>query len=386
MRQILLFLLFATVGLAVSCSSGHGRWHSDLAEAERLIDTWELDSAAAVMARLDGASFGSGLDSALYALNYIRLEKMSGRILPNDSAAAVATGYFDDGRHPRRAMLAWYYRACVQFDNRQYSDAVVSARRMKTFADRIDAYLYQARYADIMAYCSELVGDHLSAARFYTYAFNRYKDHISPDDVGYLNYFFTEARSSWLRAGRIDSALFLSLEMKPIILAKADSSVVGDWLSNHATLLLNSQIRDYDGARALYREMDSIHARYSPDDPNHRIARLLIRALADDDRLAMDSAIMLESQYGSSHLSYGYFLHDLTADQMLDMRLECNLDPMRVLGPLTEPNRVAPGVRAAADGDVADGGGWSLAEWRHVAVVAAVILVLAAVAWRRRQR
>ncbi|MDE7144029.1 MAG: hypothetical protein K2N76_04440, partial [Muribaculaceae bacterium] len=70
MRQILLFLLFATVGLAVSCSSGHGRWHSDLAEAERLIDTWELDSAAAVMARLDGASFGSGLDSALYALNY----------------------------------------------------------------------------------------------------------------------------------------------------------------------------------------------------------------------------------------------------------------------------------------------------------------------------
>lgn len=384
-RQVLLFLICVAAGALVSCSPDYGPDYAKLSEAERLIDTWKLDSAEVLMEQFEGADFSNGRDSALYALNRIRIEKMSGRILPNDSLATVATRFFDDGRHPRRAMLAWYYRACVQFDNRLYSDAMSSARRMKMFADQIDAYLYQARYADIMAYCSELVGDNLSAAKYYTYAFNRYKDRISSDDVGYLNYFFTEARSAWLRAGRIDSALYLSNKMKGIILAKADSVVVSDWISNHATLLLNRQIHDYDGARNLYREMDSIHAKYDPSAPNHRIAKLLIRALADNVPQAMDSALQLESEFGSAHLSYGYFLHDLTPDEMLDMHLAYNLDPICVLGPLTEPNRCAPSVSAGDDGEAAavDDDNRSMLLAMGVAALVLLFIVAGLIAIRR---
>lgn len=340
MKHIRLFIAFVAALLAASCQESHGPGHEELLEAERLIDIWELDSARVLMAGLEKMPFADRGDTALYALNKIRLEKMRRVILPNDSLAEIATSYFDDGSHPRRAMLAWYYRACSQFDNRHYSSAVKSARRMKVFADQIGAYLYQARFGDIMANCAELVGDNLSAARYFTYAMNRYKEHISPDDLGYIYYFFVEARRSWLRAGRTDSALILSTQMKPIILSHNDSTVRSNWMSNHATLLLNE--KEFDDARRFYPEMDSLHVNYDPSAPNHRIARLLIRALADGDNQAMDSALMLEAEYGAGQLSYGYFLHDLTPAEMLDDHAAGeSVDPMSMLDSLDEPEATA---------------------------------------------
>lgn len=310
-------ILALALTVTFGCRNEEAPGRATLLEAERLIDIWQIDSASTLMDNAKSMTFGGKADSALYALNHIRLKKMQGIVLTDDSLATLAADFYSKIGDVHRAMLAWYYLTCQLFDTGHYTEAAVCAEKMKNYAELEQDHLYLARYGDIMGHCAELVGNNLSAARHFTYSYRQFKDNI-PDSENYIDFFFCMARNAWLKSGRIDSALILSREIKPIILSMTDTNTVSRWISNHATMLLNNRVRDYEGAKALYREMDSIGAPYWPEASNHRITQALIKALSERDTVAWHQAMELINKYGTRDIAYGYFVNDMTADDFYE--------------------------------------------------------------------
>ncbi len=327
--------LAVVMSVMTSCTKEPNPTYTKLLEAEHFLNIVELDSAASRLDELKTMPLNDIQDSVLYTLVHSRYEKYRGHKLPDDEMPGIAAAYYSSINDNTHAMLAWYYQACVDFAQRRYSDAAINGTKMKYYAEQKDDHLYMARYADLMGHCAEAIGNNLTAARYYTYAYNEFTNYIC-EEPGYIDYFFTLSRNAWLKAGVIDSAIAISQKVKPYLLADGDSARVSKWLSNHATMLLNDKVRDYEGARALYAEMDSIGAPYKRYATSHKITKMLIHALADNDSAAWDEAMQMVEQSGGKNLSFGYFFHDPSATEIMVPRSNLNMDIEEILESMPE--------------------------------------------------
>lgn len=382
MKRIWYLIVVTLAWVLAGCDDEPGADRQMLLRAEYFIDTWQLDSAEAVMGELRGRRLPGREDSALYALNFMRLAKVAGHEeLPDDAMAAMATAFYDGANQPHRAMLAWYHRACMLYDSRHYMEAMSAMGRMKPYAEQLNDYLHLSRYGDLLGHCYEISDKNREAARHYTYAFRQFLNN-EPDNAGYLKYFSTLATKAWLRAGYVDSALVISNTMKPLVLALKDTSIVSSWISSHATMLLDERVQDYEGAAALYDEVDSLHVPYWPGAANHRIARLLIKSGLENDTAAWNEAMALIDKYGVESLSFGYRFHGATAPDQLEMHSDIYIDPATVLPSLSGWNEEPDSAAGDVEASVAD----SPVTHIILGVLLGVVALAALVVVRRRGR
>lgn len=133
-----LFLLLLLV--FVSCTPD-----TKVTDAERLFDT-DYDSACIVIRSINPEKLISQKSKAIYALSLTRADFYNGTAHTNDSLISIATGFFDR-KDPRRASLAWYYKARTDALTQNYDEQIQSLLKSQDYAlksknEKLLAYIY----------------------------------------------------------------------------------------------------------------------------------------------------------------------------------------------------------------------------------------------------
>lgn len=228
MKLKVLAALVAVVSVLCGCRERTApQYAQELRAMAEKMDSARWDAACPAIEAVDPASLHTRSDSALYSLLAYANIKRSPRPAPApDSLISTATDYYADGAEPRRAMMAWYFRACSNFDRGRYADAVYHAMHMLTFAEQLADTLYITRYYDLMASAFGIVNNHLESARNYTAALRYYHANPNCGDGNYLH-FTRMALTRWIEAHQPDSALAVWRDNMPYFLAK-DSNALSE--------------------------------------------------------------------------------------------------------------------------------------------------------------
>lgn len=184
------------------------------------MDSVHWDGRCPAVEAINPAALHTRADSALYSLLAYAHLKRSHVALPADSLIATASDFYANGREPRRAMLAWYFRACSNWDAGRYADAVYYALNMRPYAEQLADTLYLIRFCDIMASSFAQTNNILEAARYYNKALEYSR---AKPDVRNWNYpyFARAAFQGWDFAGYSDSTLIVFRENAPELLRQA---------------------------------------------------------------------------------------------------------------------------------------------------------------------
>ncbi len=257
MKRLTLIALaiFAMAG----CTKQPGvQYGSKLEALARAMDSTEWERKCPQIEQIDPAKLQTKADSALYSLLAYANLKRSGRIVPADSLIATATDFYGDGREPRRAMMAWYFRACSNWDQGLYAEAVYYALHMRPYAEELADSLYLLRFCDIMASSYERTNNHLEAAQYYGKA-AKYLDQNPDLESWNRGYFVRKAFSSWSQAGYSDSALAFFRENIPVLLGQeTDPSRVYYNLALFRAAVRTTPFVDYEQIAADYDAIDAI--------------------------------------------------------------------------------------------------------------------------------
>ncbi len=135
LRTVIYTLLLAT--LCMGCGGRLSMRELEQLEA-RINDA--PDSVLTVLTAADMPRWGEA--RALYALLTVQAQDKSGLDVADDSLISVATHYFTTSRDARHKMLAYYYRARVQYNMGAYAQSIVSASRAEEAAIAVDDDYY----------------------------------------------------------------------------------------------------------------------------------------------------------------------------------------------------------------------------------------------------
>lgn len=272
----------------LGCSKQPGVQYDPKLEAIALaMDSTEWDSRCPQIELIDPADLHTKADSALYSLLAYANIKRSGHHTPADSLIVTATDFYADGREPRRAMMAWYFRACSNWDQGYFAEAVYYALHMQPYAEELADTLYLVRFCDVMASSYERTNNNLEAAQYYDKA-SRYL-RAKPDLESWNNSYFTrQALSSWFNAGYSDSALVIFRENIPLLLGEVTDTIkMVRNLGLYRSIVRCTPVLDYDQIARDYDSIDAIPlAKYVLESRDYmRLERDYYRAKARNPQL-----------------------------------------------------------------------------------------------------
>lgn len=109
------------------------------------------DSALGVLMTVNPDDLRSDGDLALYALLLTQAQMKNYVVVPSDSLIESAVRYFDEESDVRRRMLANFYLADVNYENKNYSKALISAFKAYDIAIELDDKFWIAMAARTIA-------------------------------------------------------------------------------------------------------------------------------------------------------------------------------------------------------------------------------------------
>lgn len=253
------FLILLTAIAVAGCTKHQTVQYDPALEALALaMDSTEWNSRCPQIEQIDPADLHTKADSALYSLLAYANIKRSGHRTPVDSLIATATDFYADGKEPRRAMMAWYFRACSNWDQGYFAEAVYYALHMQPYAEELADTLYLVRFCDVMASSYERTNNNLEAAQYYDRA-SKYL-HAKPDLESWNNTYFTrQAISSWFSAGYSDSALVIFRENIPLLLGEETDTI--QMIRNiglYRSIVRGTPALDYEQIARDYDAIDAI--------------------------------------------------------------------------------------------------------------------------------
>ena len=176
MKALKLIALILTGAALLPACVGHKKMDdSEISRRLRVVET--LLGKAQPRAALDSLrplmdiELPSAADSALYSLCYAWAAKRNDILLPDDSIVSYATAYYSAPErveeYAAEAMNAWYYRACIWFDNGLTLRAEEPVSQMFPLARKLQNHRFMANYYDIMGRIRQDQGQFEEAAEMF---------------------------------------------------------------------------------------------------------------------------------------------------------------------------------------------------------------------------
>lgn len=330
--------------------------HDELIEIES-----QLDSGNVMFDRLlemGDSTFSNRADTALYLLNLARAAKMNNLVFTDDSILSISTTYFTETNQTRRAMLAWYYRACILFDNGKFPEAVYCALKMKPYADELNDHLFLARFGDILGHANNAFGQ--SGAGYYVYALEQYYAY-DPNDSYMVRFFYNNAYSNYLEDNKLDSALMLNERIKELALNSDWPDFIEQWRRHNQISHDERRMARYREAEELYNQIAPQGQSFDPETVESMVLHRLRKAMIYDDSVALNEAKMLIAD-GASEILLG-------SDGTITPK---ELNEEQILG-LSERFEPATPAHEEESGYVTSLRFWSIA---GVALLVVIILIL----------
>lgn len=150
MRSVAVAVVPVLFAAMVSCGSPSHVGEA-LSTAEAVMEE-RPDSALSVLSSVDSRELRSDADRALYALLLTQAQMKNYVAIPSDSLIESAVRYFDDGSDQRRCMLANFYLADVNYENKNYSKSIISVLKAYEIALELDDKFW-------IAMCARTISD-----------------------------------------------------------------------------------------------------------------------------------------------------------------------------------------------------------------------------------
>lgn len=136
-------MLLLVAVLAIAC--GRSGNESRLRQADKLMMS-APDSALAILNEVDPTNLGEA-SAARYAvlLAHARYRNYLTDTVVDDSLACAAISYFTSHRDPEPLMTAWFCKAYIEYQRKNYTTAMLASLHTLMLADSLDNNLYRAR-------------------------------------------------------------------------------------------------------------------------------------------------------------------------------------------------------------------------------------------------
>lgn len=287
MRNI--FLVIAILLVVAGCSGNKALRHR-LEQAEALMDS-RPDSSLILLDSINPDMLGSDENRAFYALLYSQARDKNYIDVTDDSLISVATRYYTTSSDTRRAMLSFYYKACVLFNASDYSHAIISALEAEKLARQLDDKIFVAR-------CNEVISD------IYKATYN-YREELSsraniPDLYKELGrkkeyyYSLMNLARAYSDNNQFDRSIGLLDSIGTAVNATNDSSMISYLIKSYIlAYLYRSDDKDIIKAKFQYKELEKYgyHYTYNNFDYSNMACILLKENKIDSAMNIIDIAI-----------------------------------------------------------------------------------------------
>lgn len=203
----LLYAIFIITALLCSCHRDPV-WQT-LDAAESMMEE-HPDSALALLTTIEGRTL-KGETQARYALLLSQAYDKNYIDVPNDSLASIALHYYTEHNQAYYAMLAEYYLAISNLNNKNYSQALILSLSTKRKAEELNELKYITLSEFLISRLYSHSYNEEGAAYYLTSALNHSRELNRLDWIGLAHYNFATLHLSrknfTLAAQSLDSAM-----------------------------------------------------------------------------------------------------------------------------------------------------------------------------------
>ncbi|MBR3985177.1 MAG: hypothetical protein IKJ92_09560 [Bacteroidaceae bacterium] len=197
LRTVIYTLLLAT--LCMGCGGSLSMRQLEQLEA-RVNDA--PDSVLTVLTATDMPRWGEA--RALYALLTVQAQDKSGLDVADDSLISVATHYFTTSRDARHKMLAYYYRARVQYNMGAYAQSIVSASRAEEAAIAVDDDYYLGLIYRCISDCYNMTYNATEELRYIRMAHDCFE---RVESIAHERYARLRMGRAYMNCGKLEEAI-----------------------------------------------------------------------------------------------------------------------------------------------------------------------------------
>lgn len=246
----LIIVTFLSLILA-SCSMS-GSADRAMQRAESLMES-HPDSALAVMRQIDSSRLHGKRESALYALLLTQAQYKNYIAVTDDSLISTAVDYFDRTDDLYHQMLAYHYCGQVNYDTKNYINALFSSLVAYQLAIELDEKFWIAMSARTLA---DIYHDTYNGYEALTYSEIELDNFRIINKQPHINYAIDDIIASNILIGKYDEALVLSKQLLDSSKISNDSNLQVVSMRDIGLAYLN--MKKFEEAALIYNQICSL--------------------------------------------------------------------------------------------------------------------------------